>query len=250
MAKNLAEFTLGGTDQGNQWMLHTSGAALAGGIQIGLGDGDDTGLVVGPNWIGIQGISARASLTFTGNTNRTFILPSSGGALISDDGNGVDPIPFRAALGETVKITTLAVSDATAEAEAEAVTQLSFTPVAGAIYRFEYLLIAQTAATDTKIALDLIAPTNAASLVGQATQSRSGIVNNERVWTQSFSESPANISSFGFDVADTSTLITLSGILVMGLVDGGDLSLSIRSSNTGAAVSIQPGSVLTITRLN
>lgn len=250
MATNLAGQQLGGVDQANQWLLHTSGTALASGAQVGDGAGNDSGLVLGTNWIGIAGSGGfRATLTFTGGANRTLNLPDGGTGLVANDGTGVTKADFLAALGITQKVTTSDITNATTTGVA--VTELNFTPAASGVYRFEYLLVVQSTATGTLVDLDLTGPAETSHVVGGVTHFRPGTVSTDRISEHGFKAFPAAFDDNTMTTADESELIRITGHLIMsGSAATSPLALQLRASNASATVKILTGSALRIEKLN
>lgn len=250
MATNLAGQQLGGVDQANQWLLHTSGTALASGATVGDGAGNDSGLVLGTNWVGINGSGGfRATLTFTGAANRTLNLPDGGTGLVANNGTGVTKADFLAALGLTQKVTTSDVTNATTTGVA--VTELNFTPAASGVYRFEFMLLVQSTNTGTNVDLDLTGPAETAQVAGGVTHFRPGTVSTDRLSEHGFEGFPAAFDDNAMTTADTTELIKLEGVLVMsGSAATSPLALQLRASNASATVKILTGSAVRIEKLN
>lgn len=250
MAINLAGQQLGGVDQANQWLLHTSGTALASGARVGDGAGNDSGLVLGPNWIGVAGSGGfQATLTFTGGSNRTLTLPDGGTSLVANDGTGVTKADFLAKLGITHKVTTSDITNATTTAVA--ITELNFTPAASGVYRFEFLLVVQSTATGTDVNLDLLGPAEADHVVGALLHMTPGGESTDRVSERGFQAVPATLDGMTMTTAETSELVKVTGHLVMsGSAATTPLAVRLRAENTSGTVKVLTGSAVHIQKLN
>ncbi len=250
MATNLSGQQLGGVDQANQWFLHTSGTALASGARIGDGAGNDSGLALGPNWIGVEGSGGfRATLTFTGGANRTLNLPDGGTGLVANNGEGVTKADFLAALGITQKVTTSDVTNATTSAVD--VTELNFTPAASGVYRFEFLLRVESTNTGTDVQIDLEGPAEADEVVGGFEFFRGSSVSENNLETQAISGVPAAFDGATMDAADTGQLVKVSGLLVMGSSAAtSPLKVRLTAENVSGTVKVMTGSALVIEKLN
>jgi hypothetical protein len=250
MGDNLATKQLGGTDQANQDLLHTSGTALASGARIADGGGNDSGLVLGTNWIGIHGSGGfQATLTYSHSANLSFALPTAGTALVSNTGNGVTKADFLEALGIEQKVVSADVTNATTSAVA--VTDLDWTPAVDGIYRLEWLLRVQTTNVSTEVDLDIDGPAEADEVVGSVEFSRAVTLANNQEEQAGFNAFPSAIDGAALAAVDTGQLIKITALLVMSSsTPTDDVELKLRASNTSGTVKIMEGSVLRIEKLN
>lgn len=250
MATNLAGQQLGGVDQANQTLLHTSGTALASGANIGDGSGIDSGLALGTNWIGIDGSGGfRATLTFTGGSNVTLNVPDSGTSLVTNDGSGVTKADFLEALGITQKVVTSDVTNATVAAVD--VTELNFTPAASGVYSFRFLLRVQSTATGTDVELDLLGPAEADEVVGGWILHRGTAPGTDNLEAMGFNAFPTAFDGATMTAADTGQLVELTGLLVMSASAAtSPLAVKLRAENVSGTVKIMAGSAVEIRKLN
>lgn len=250
MGENLGTKQLGGTDQAFAWFLHTSGVAVAGGARIADGGGNDTGLVVGSNWIGIHGSGGfQATLTYGGGANITLALPTMGTALVSNTGNGVTKADFLASLGIVHKVVTADVTNATTSAVD--VSELDFTPAADGVYRFEYLIRIQSTNTGTDVNLDILGPAQTDEVVAGKVLYTGSAEGTGNVYSQMFNSFPAALNGATLAVADAGQLVMITGLLKMtASAATSDLALKLRAGNTSGTAKIMAGSSLRIEKLN
>jgi len=141
MATDLATKTPGGTDDTYQWLLHTSGTAISAGAQIGDGAGNDSGLKLHSDKIGIVGATNTATLGYTGTTDRAITLPDYDGEL---DMSSV----VRLASNASVNSTTLST-----------IASFAFTPEASTYYTFDIRLLIASNNSSYGVKVALTGPT-------------------------------------------------------------------------------------------
>lgn len=250
MGDNLATKQLGGTDQANQDLLHTSGTALASGARIADGGGNDSGLVLGTNWIGIHGSGGfQATLTYSHSANLSFALPTAGTALVSNTGNGVTKADFLEALGIVQKVVSADVTNATTTAVA--VTDLDWTPAVDGIYRLEWLLRVQTTNVATDVEFDIEGPAEIDEIVGGVEFEGATTLANNQQDQAGFNALPAAINGATLDAIDTGQLVTITALVVMTSSTPSDaIELKLRASNTSGTAKIMTGSALRVEKLN
>lgn len=137
---SLASKSVGSPDNSYQWYLHSSGAAIATGLQIALGDGSATGLWIGETTIGVVGAAGKTTIATLSTGTRAVVMADAAGTLwpALDD-----------SAAETANSTTTAAT----------VANFSVTLEASALYEFELILIFKSAAVATSPRWTLNGPT-------------------------------------------------------------------------------------------
>lgn len=244
MGTSLASKTIGGGDQAFKWYLHTSGTALASTPRISNGNGDDTGLVVGVNTIGIHN-SGGFVTTFTGlaTADRAVSFPNAAGTVVLGDGSGVtDSLAFRAATGRTVaKLASDSSSTITTFAE---IGSFSFTPEASKTYSFHLILRVQSAATTTAAKMRFLGPT-VEFVTYRATAPRLSNGTADGLWEGTFDALNEDINPIHFYEANSQGIVEIFGIVKLPSgTPASDFRLSLASEVASSQVSVLEGSAM------
>ena len=244
MGTSLASKTIGGGDQAFKWYLHTSGTALASTPRICNGNGDDSGLVVGINTVGIHNAGGFVT-TFTGlaTADRAVSFPDAAGTVVLGDGSGVtDSLAFRAATGRTVA--KLASDSSSTSVTAAEIGSFSFTPSASKTYSFHLILRVDTAATTTAAVLRLLGPTvDFVTYRVTAPSGSSAGVSHEYQATHDALDEDINPGNF-YD-ASGQGIVKIEGIVKLPSgTPASNFRLSLASEDDGTQVSVLEGSAM------
>ena len=243
MGTSLASKTIGGGDQAFKWYLHTSGTALASTPRISNGNGDDSGLVVGINTVGIHNAGGFVT-TFTGlaTADRAVSFPDAAGTVVLGDGSGVtDSLAFRAATGRTV--TKLASDSSTTSNSAAEIGSFSFTPSASKTYAFHLILRVDTAATSTAAVLRLLGPT--VDFVTYRVTAPSGSAGVDHEYQATHDALDEDINPGNFYDASGQGIVKIEGIVKLPSgTPASDFRLSLASEVDSSQVSVLEGSAM------
>lgn len=151
MGLSLETKTLGGGDAAFEWLLHSSGSSLAGGLRVSLGGGGDTPL----------GLSADGVRIFAGGGYHHELRSLAGSNRIVELADAAGRV-FPATL---IRLTADATNDQTSDSE---VAGFSFTPEVSSLYEFEGVLLFTSAATTTGAQFKLLGPAEVSLVAWQA----------------------------------------------------------------------------------
>ena len=243
MGTSLASKTIGGGDQAFKWYLHTSGTALASTPRISNGNGDDSGLVVGINTVGIHNAGGFVT-TFTGlaTADRAVSFPDAAGTVVLGNGSGVtDSLAFRAATGRTVA--KLASDSSSTSVTAAEIGSFSFAPSASKTYAFHLILRVDTAADTTAAVLRLLGPT--VDFVTYRVTAPSGSAGVDHEYEASFDALNEAINPANFYEANAQGIFEIRGIVKLPSgTPASDFRLSLASEVDGTQVSVLEGSAM------
>ena len=243
MGTSLASKTIGGGDQAFKWYLHTSGTGLASTPRISNGNGDDTGLVVGVNTVGIHNAGGFVT-TFTGlaTADRAVSFPDAAGTVVFGDGSGVtDSLAFRAATGRTVA--KLASDSSSTSVTAAEIGSFSFTPSASKTYSFQLILRVDTAATSTAAVLRLLGPT--VDFVTYRVTAPSGSAGVSHEYQATHDALNEDINPGNFYDASGQGIVQIQGIVKLPSgTPASNFRLSLASEVASSQVSVLEGSAM------
>ena len=244
MGTHLGSKTIGGADNAFKWYLHTNGINLASKPRISNGEGNDTGLVVGGNTIGVHNAGGFKTM-FTGlaTADRTVSFPDADGTVVLNDGSGVtDPSAFRAAaVARTVK--KLQFDMQTSSVHPVQMGPFSFTPEASKTYCFKFIMRVQSPATNTGVKLMLHGPL--VEFVTYSVNSPYAQSGHTHQYQATFDALDETINPSYFYEANAQGLFEISGIAkVASAPPAGNFRLTFASEVSGNQVGVLEGSTL------
>jgi len=232
MGTSLASKTIGGGDQAFKWYLHTSGTALASTPRISNGNGDDSGLVVGINTVGIYNAGGFVT-TFTGlaTADRAVSFPDAAGTVLLDT-----------TTGRTV--TKLASDSSSTITTFSEIGSFSFTPSASKTYSFKMILRVQSAASTTAAKIKFLGPS--VDFVTYRVTAPRAPASGAGLWEGTFDALDEEINPLSFyDASGGQGIVEISGIVKLG--SGSPTSqfrLSLASEVASDQVSVLEGSAM------
>ena len=234
---NLASKTWGGTDQAYKTLITKPAitSTIGSGYQLQDGEGTSLPLHFGPNGVGfVNGGGFISSVSTLATSNRTLTF--------SDASGRISPELYSLLAADATNSTTTP----------SAVASFGVTLEVSAIYEFEIVLRAQSAATTTGLQFQVTGPTSQISWVVYEVEYMTGTtLVTSNVTRQTLNALATNIAATAAPVANTDFLIRVKGRMqTTGVTPASDIGISFNSEVAASQVTIKSGSSIRFRKIN
>ena len=234
---SLSTKSIGLPDNAYAWYLHSSGNAIAGGLQVALGDGSATGLWLGTYTIGVCGATGTSVIGTLATTTRAVTLANSSGILF--------PYLSSTTTADTVNST---VTPAT-------VAGFNVALEASAIYEFDLILVFKSAATTTSPRFTINGPTSQTDYVNFEVNGAMSIITLDtsslsRAWQQFVAWGVTFANATDMYAANQPLLFRVRGICrTTSTAPAVPVSIDIYSETAAVAITLVAGSTMLFRRI-
>jgi hypothetical protein len=234
---NLASKTWGGTDQAYKTLITKPAitSTIGSGYQLQDGEGTSLPLYISSDGVGfVNGGGFRSSITTSATSNRTLTFSDASGRL-------------------SPELYALLAADATnSTTTPSAVASFGVTLEVSAIYEFEIVLRAQSAATTTGLQFQVTGPTSQISWVVYEVEYMTGTtLVTSNVTRQTLNALATNIAATAAPVANTDFLIRVKGRMqTTAVTPASDIGISFNSEVAASQVTIKSGSSIRFRKIN